>query len=214
MVTSKKKKAKTKRTTKSTSPRRKSVAAKSARKGASKAKTAAAAPTELHPRLREQALRSERSNFTDDFHALYDRGFRASRGIAPVTAAAARAGSRRLAAAVKGVEIHYDDATQLPNMVVTRQPAARLSRRSAGSAEGAVTEFIRSRADLWNLSDTDAETVEVVSLSQARSEGPSERRARRGKSAAKTAKATLNLENLKTVNMIQRVEGIEVFNSE
>ena len=128
MVTSKTKKAKAKRTSKSTSRRRKSVAAKPARRGASKAKTAAAAPTELHPRLREQALRSERSNFPDDFHALYDRGFRASRGIAPVTAAAARAGSRRLAADVKGVEVQYDDATQLPNMVITRKPEARLSR--------------------------------------------------------------------------------------
>ena len=214
MVTSKKKKAKAKRTSKSTSPRRKSVAAKSARKSASKAKTAPAAPAELHPRLREQSLRSERSNFPDDFHALYDRGFRASRGIAPVAAAAARSGSRRLAADVKGVEVQYDDATQLPNMVITRKPEARLSRRSAGSAEGAVTEFIRSRSDLWNLSDTDAETVEVVSLSQPRAEGRSGTGTRGGKSAKKTAKATLNLENLKTVNMIQRVEGKEVFNSE
>ena len=69
-------------------------------------------------------------------------------------------------------------------------------------------------SDLWNLSDTDAETVEVVSLSQPRAEGRSGTGTRGGKSAKKTAKATLNLENLKTVNMIQRVEGKEVFNSE
>ena len=78
MVTSKSKKAKGKRTKKAATRSRKAVSAKRARKGAKKVSastvkaTTAAAP-ELHPRLREQSLRSERSTFPDDFHALYDR---------------------------------------------------------------------------------------------------------------------------------------------
>ncbi|HKO42533.1 MAG TPA: M36 family metallopeptidase [Pyrinomonadaceae bacterium] len=217
MVTSKSKKAK--RTKKAGSRSRKAVATKRAGKKATKSRSTtdatASGPPELHPRLREQALRSERSTFPENFHALYDRGFRASRGIAPVTRRAAPAGPRRLAREVRGVDIQYDDATQLPNLVITTQPAQRLSRRSVGSPEGAVTEFIRNRSDLWNLSSADAETIEVVSLSQPRAEVPTETRARgASKARARTPARTMAVENLKTVNMIQRVEGKEVFNSE
>src|SRR5918995_6437240 len=125
MVTSKSKKAK--RTKTAASRSRKVGATKRAPKNAKKMsprKTEAtpSAPAELHPRLREQALRSERSTFPENFHALYDRGFRAARGIAPVTARAAKAGSRRLAKDVQGVDVQYDDATQLPNLVLTKQP--------------------------------------------------------------------------------------------
>lgn len=219
MVTSKSRKAKAKRTKKAASRSRKAVATKGARKSAkkisaSKTKATAAGPPELHPRLREQSLRSERSTFPDDFHALYDRGFRASRGITAAKAGAAQAGSRRLAKEVRGVDVQYDDATQLPNLVLTSQPATRLSRRSVGSPEGAVTEFIKDRSDLWNLSPEDAETIEVVSLSQPRAETRAETRVRGGKGRARSAKPTFDLENLKTVNMIQRVEGKEVFNSD
>lgn len=216
MVTSKSKKAK--RIKKVASRSRKAVTErprKNAKKmSPSKTKAKASGPPELHPRLREQALRSERSTFPDNFHALYDRGFRASRGIEPVTARTGQSGSRRLAKDVQGVDVQYDDATQLPNLVLTRQPAKRLSRRSVGSAEGAVTEFIRDRSDLWNLSAADAETIEVVSLSQPKTAARTETRVRRGKARARSAKPSLDLENFKTVNMIQRVEGKEVFNSE
>lgn len=217
MVTSKSKKAKS--TKKAASRSRKTVATKAARKSAkkmspSKTKATASGQPELHPRLREQSLRSERSTFPEDFHALYDRGFRASRGITAAKATDAQAGSRRLAKEVRGVDVQYDDATQLPNLVLTSQPATRLSRRSVGSPEGAVTEFIKDRSDLWNLSPEDAETIEVVSLSQPRVEARAESPVRRGKARARSTKSTLDLGNLKTVNMIQRVEGKEVFNSD
>ena len=217
MVTSKSKKAK--RTKKAASRSRKAVATKRARKSTkkkspSKTKATVSGPAELHPRLREQTLSSERSSFPSNFHALYDRGFRASRGITPVPARAAKAGSRRLAREIEDVDVQYDDATQLPNLVLTLQPAKRLSRRSVASAEGAVTEFIRDRSDLWNLSAADTETIEVVSLSQPKPAAPTETRVRRGKARARAAAPSLDLGNLKTVNMIQRVEGKEVFNSD
>ena len=93
------------------------------------------------------------------------------------------------------------------------KPAARLSSRSIGTAEGAVTEFIKDRSDLWNLSPEDAETIEVVSLSQPRA-AARETPSRRPKRKSRAATGDLDLENLKTVNMIQRVEGKEVFNSD
>lgn len=217
MVTSKSKKARTKRTKKAASRSRKTVAkpaAKSAKRTISRSPTSAApGQPELHPRLREQSLRSERSTFPADFHALYDRGFRESRGIAPTTTAAAKSASRRLAKDVKGVSVQYDDATQLPKLVITSRAASRLSKRSVGTPEGAVTEFIRNRSDLWNLSAADAETIEVVSLSEPRSEAKAVTRTR-GAKGKRAAKAVADIGNLKTVNMIQRVEGKEVFNSD
>src|SRR4051812_18725501 len=51
----------------------------------------------------------------DDFHALYDRGFRASRGIVPTAAAPQETSShRQLARAVEGLDVSYDQVTQLP----------------------------------------------------------------------------------------------------
>lgn len=120
-------------------------------KGSRSASTTAAPEQQLHPRVREQSLGSDRSPFPDDFHALYDRGFRASRGITPVTARHAQAGSSLLTDDVAGVNVQYDDATQLPNLVITTQPAARLSRRSTGTAEGAVTQFIKQMRSLESL---------------------------------------------------------------
>lgn len=123
-----------------------------------------------------------------DFHALYDQGFRAAHGIQPKAAPQAEtAGHRRLSADVPDLVVEYDEATQLPNRVVSRQPAARLSRSRGGSPEGAVTQFVQDRGDLWNLTPQDAATVEVVSVSR---------------------------KGLNTVNLIQRVEGKEVFNSD
>src|SRR5690349_10451625 len=217
MPTSKRKSAKPKATKKSASRSRKAAKSKAAGKSTkrtSSAKTeATAAPAELHPRLREQSLRSERSTFPKNFHALYDRGFRVSRGITPLTARAAQAGSRRLAKAVQGVEVQYDDATQLPNLVLSRQPTTQLSSRSVASPEGAVMDFIKERSDLWNLTPADTETIETLSLSRPRARARTEARTTRGP-RARGAAPELDLENLKTVNMIQRVEGKEVFNSD
>jgi extracellular elastinolytic metalloproteinase len=123
-----------------------------------------------------------------NFHALYDRGFRAARGALPTPSAQAETvGHERLAADVPDLVVNYDEATQLPNLVVSRRPAARLTAPSADSPEDAVVQFIQDRGDLWNLTSEDAGTVEVVSVSQ---------------------------KGLNTVNLIQRVEGKEVFNSD
>lgn len=126
-----------------------------------------------------------------NFHALYDRGFRAARGTPMRAARADTAGHARMREEVPGLEVVYDDATQLPKRVAVQQPEARLSvaraGRTGGSPEGAVMEFVKDRGDLWNLSADDTATVEVVSVS------------RRG---------------LPTVQLVQRVGGTEVFNSE
>jgi extracellular elastinolytic metalloproteinase len=191
----------------------------SGKKKASVAKAAKPTTTQrtlqMHPRLKEQAFNAAGSPFPEDFHALYDRGFRAARGIAPTTTEAETTGHRRLADEVKDVEVHYDEATHLPNLVVTKQATTRLSGRAPGTAEGAVTEFIRSRGDLWNLSDDDVNTIEVVSVSRPGTEvvagaGPTRGRAR----TRSQPESTFNIGNLKTVNLIQRVEGKEVFNSD
>jgi len=123
-----------------------------------------------------------------DFHALYDQGVRAARGTLPAAPARVQsAGHERLSEDVSDVIVDYDEATRLPNFVASRDPAARLSTAPADSPEDAVTQFIQDRGDLWNLTPEDAATADVVSVS------------RRG---------------LSTVNLIQRVEGKEVFNSD
>src|SRR4029453_5437740 len=124
----------------------------------------------------------------EDFHALYDQGFRAARGIQPKAGLQAEtAGHTRLSADVPDLVGEYDEATQLPNRVISRQPTARLSQSRGGSPDAAVTQFVQDRADLWDLTPQDAATVEVVSVSR---------------------------KGLNTVNLIQRVEGKEVFNSD
>jgi hypothetical protein len=173
---------------------------------------------EMHPRLMEQTSREAGPPLPEDFHALYDRGFRASRGITPVTATPPETpGHSRLAESVRGLDVQYDPATQLPNLVISRQPAARLSRGVAGTPESAAMQFIQSQSDLWNMSPEDASTIEVTSVSQPRSVPEPE--AREGGARARTrsraaAEAEFDLSNLQTVNMIQRVEGKEVFNSD
>ena len=127
-----------------------------------------------------------------DFHALYDRGFRTARGTLAAAPGAETVGHRRLHEARPDVEVVYDEATQLPKRVAVQRPAAQAARApaltgSATSPEEAVLGFIRERGDLWNLTPDDVSTVEVVSVS------------RRG---------------LPTVQLLQRVNGKEVFNSE
>src|SRR5262245_420849 len=137
---------------------------------------------------RPTARAATQAALPEDFHALYDRGFRASRGIVPTVSPQTRStGHTRLAAEVPDLEVDYDQATQLPNRIVGRHPTARLATRAAASPEQAVTQFIQDRGDLWHLSPQDVATVKVVSTSP------------RG---------------LPTVNLIQEVEGKEVFNSE
>lgn len=191
------------------SGKKRAAAAKSAKR------TTAPPSQEMHPRLREQAFREAGPAFPENFHALYDRGFRAARGIALAAEPGATAGLRRLTDEVKDVDVHYDQATQLPNLVVAKRPSARLSRGAPGTPEGAVTEFIRGRSDLWSLSPEDAETIEVVSVSQPKGEAEAETRGGGTRSRSRSQpESTFNVGNLRTVNMLQRIEGKEVFNSE
>ena len=196
--------------------------AKKSRKGtraggigsASKAK-AQAAPT---PFAAEPPSRNSGVAVPDDFHALYDRGFRASRGIVPTAAAPQETpGHRQLARAVEDLDVSYDQVTQLPNLVTSRQPAARLSGEGPATPESAVLDFIRNRSDVWNLTAADTGTIEVVSVSQPRSQAPAEAApAPRGARprARRASESAFNLSNLKTVNLVQRVDGKEVFNSD
>src|SRR5262245_6989392 len=111
-------------------PTRKTGAGKKAvKKGKTKstkgARQAVVTP-DLGPR-RGATLQSTRvaahSVLPEDFHALYDRGFRAARGIAVPAAPQPRsAGHTRLAAEVPDLEVDYDQATQLPNRIVSRHP--------------------------------------------------------------------------------------------
>jgi hypothetical protein len=92
-----------------------------------------------------------------------------------------------MAAEVPSVAVHLDEATQNPVQVTTAQAAGRISSRAAASPEAAATQFVRDRADLWQLSDQDVRTVDVVSVST---------------------------KGLPTVRMIQKVGGVEIFQSE
>jgi extracellular elastinolytic metalloproteinase len=206
---------------------KKASAKKTTRKAPAKRKTAtrnqaADAPPSAPPaRLGNQGVMA---GVPANFHALYDRGFRASRGIAPAAAAPkTTTGHRRLARSVTGLDVHYDSATQLPKLVITQRPAARLTRRAAGTAESAVMDFVRSRSDLWNLSGGDTATIEVTSVSEPRGEAsadvpaappPGRRRGAARAAAAPADDSTFNVRNLQTVNLIQRIDGKEVFNSD
>jgi extracellular elastinolytic metalloproteinase len=119
------------------------------------------------------------------------------------------------------LEVHYDPATQLPNMIVATKPGATVpagrrmaarARAAAATAEGAVVDFIQSRADLWQLTPEDAASIQVVSVSQPQAiEAP---RARRGARRPARSAAPFDISGLKTVNLIQRIDGSEVFNSD
>ncbi|MEQ1762150.1 MAG: M36 family metallopeptidase, partial [Pyrinomonadaceae bacterium] len=183
-------------------------------KSVKRSREAAGTPlAEAPPRLTEQTFRGTGSAFPENFHALYDRGFRSARGLA--FASEPKPAIRSSAEAIKGVDVQYDEATQVPCLVVPKRPTARLAARMPGTPESAVTEFVLSRAELWGLQDEDTATIEVVSVSEPKGEpstsaGPGGRESR---PSSRTGSA-FNVGNLRTVNMLQRVEGREVFNSE
>jgi hypothetical protein len=132
-------------------------------------------------------MAAPQKRYPEDFHALYDTGFKRARGFAAAPAPRETTGHKKLTAEVPGLLVDYDEGTQLPKRVSSQQPEARLSGPTPGTAEDAVRRFVSERKDLWNLSDRDAATVEVASVSRG---------------------------GLNTVNLIQRIDGIEVFNSE
>ena len=164
-----------------------------------------------------------------DFHAMYDSGFLTARGVAPAAAPRARGLAPIRRAALRGAgdaDIHVDDATQLPNLVILKTPAAprAAARRGGARARGlaaavpstpasAAVDFIASRRDLWQLSAEDAATLEVVSVSE-----PARPCARGGRRAGARGwpprRRASTCSKLKTVNLIQRVDGVEVFNSD
>ncbi|GAA1746333.1 M36 family metallopeptidase [Kocuria aegyptia] len=124
----------------------------------------------------------------EDFHALYDAGSRSARGTARTAApTAASPGHRRLDEQLGDLEVDYDQATALPNRIARRAPAAGLSGEPGTSPEQTVQRFVAEHGDLWQLSAADAQGVEIVSVSG------------RG---------------LRTVQLVQRADGLEVFNSE
>ena len=128
-----------------------------------------------------------------DFNALYDHATRVARGGAPATLRAAQPAIARMTNDVPGISVHLDEATQNPVQVTVAEgaqaqgAAARLSTRAAASPEAAARQFIEDRADLWQLNNDDVGTVDVVSVSAA---------------------------GLPTVKMVQKVDGVEVFQSD
>jgi extracellular elastinolytic metalloproteinase len=206
-------------TRKSSRPRAKKTPPKSLKKPVGTAWAAGQTTTQnFHPRLKEQMLREAGPLFPNDFHALYDRGFRASRGLTPALPIEGKTpGHRRLAKEVEDLDVHYDQATQLPNLIISRKPSSRLARVATDTPEDAATQFIRTRSDLWNLSREDASTIEVVSVS--RPGDMTEGKAGGGKAKPKSksrssSKSKFSVSKLGTVNLIQRIEGKEVFNSD
>jgi hypothetical protein len=119
-----------------------------------------------------------------NFHALYEPAVRAARGVAAATVVrAAHRGVKRLTKDVQDLAVHLDEATGMPVSIQPRTAGKSMSARAA-SPEAAVQEFVRSRADLWNLSEADTNTLEVHSVSR---------------------------QGLPTVHLKQRLDGVEVF---
>ncbi|MGK5110692.1 MULTISPECIES: M36 family metallopeptidase [unclassified Geodermatophilus] len=87
----------------------------------------------------------------------------------------------------EGVQVDLDEATGLPNRIAGLTPAAAPADRAGGSPEEAVGRFMSEHGGLWRLSPQDAAGVAVESVSGSR---------------------------LRTAHLVQRADGVEVFNSE
>src|SRR5262249_34355918 len=92
----------------------------------------------------------------------------------------------RLTGSVKDLSVEVDAATRMPVSIQSRAAGARLSA-AAESPETAIKQFVKDGADLWNLADADADTLEVHSVSR---------------------------QGLPTVRLVQRIDGVEVFQGE
>ena len=213
-----------KKATKKSAPRSGSKKA-SKRPAAASGGAGGAQPTSPRGPVAPRGQRPPQQQVPENFHALYDRGFRASRGIVSRSVTPTETeGHRRLEQEVEGLGVHYDPATQLPNFVTVtpREGGASRSLTSRGAVaaeggtpEGAVAQFLEQQGDLWNLSAEDSATIEVVSVSQPRGGGEAEPRSRGGRGRALSAdESDFNIGNMRTVNLVQRVEGKEVFNSD
>jgi extracellular elastinolytic metalloproteinase len=123
----------------------------------------------------------------EDFHALYDRGPHGARGLGiRPTAPLDTSSVLRLALDPADVQADFDDATGFPIRVASARPEARLSPAAATPAD-AVQQFLGDHGDLWGLAEADIDSVEITSVS------------RRG---------------IRTVRLVQRVVGLEVFGSD
>lgn len=122
----------------------------------------------------------------EDFHALYEEDFRAARGQQRAASGEENEGYQRLRRDVPGLDVCYDHATGMPKLVSSRVPAERMTP-PADTEDASAMAFVREHADLWNLTDSDLDTVEVRAISR---------------------------KGLKVVRLVQRMEGKEVFDSE
>jgi hypothetical protein len=104
----------------------------------------------------------------------------------PAPAGPHEAGQRRLAATVPQLVVAFDETTGIPKQVTTQAAGVRLAP-AAATAEAAATQFISDRADLWDLRPEDVATAEVQSVSR---------------------------HGLRTVRLLQRAGGVEVFGSD
>ena len=92
-----------------------------------------------------------------------------------------------MSADVPDLVIEEDETTGLPNRIVSRQPSGRLAAPGPSDPADAVRQFIRDRRAVWNLAEEDAAGVEVRSVSRT---------------------------GLKTAQLYQSVDGVEVFDSD
>jgi len=122
----------------------------------------------------------------ENYNARYDRGAQGARGIGPPPARrGADSALQRMEDEVPGLQVELDDTTGLPSRIATTEPAAELAPAEP-TPEDAIRKLIGTRGALWALDEEDADTVQVVSVS------------RRG---------------LRTVRLVQQVDGVEVFGS-
>lgn len=123
-----------------------------------------------------------------DFHALYDLSRQQNRSVELRSSIRPPLESLRLTGEEQPSMVHYDEATNRPKLIRFDLPEARFSLRGGGgSPEESAQRFFTERRDLWGLSEADAATITVTSVSS------------RG---------------LRTVNLLQRINGVEVFNSD
>lgn len=127
----------------------------------------------------------------ENFHARYDAPARAARGL-PARAPRISTELGRMADAIPSLAVVLDEVTRNPVQITVTKPARRARRlgvaaRAPGSPEAGALEFVRDRAKLWQLNQSDVGGVEVVGASTA---------------------------GLPTVRLVQRQNGIEVFQSD
>ncbi|WP_247828942.1 M36 family metallopeptidase [Arthrobacter antioxidans] len=123
----------------------------------------------------------------NDYHALYDRGVQVARSAARLSPETTTAGRDLLSADVPDLVIEEDETTGLPNRIFSRQPSSRLSAPGPSDPAEAVRQFIHERRAVWNLEEEDATSVQVRAVSHT---------------------------GLKTAQLYQSVDGVEVFDSD